>query len=65
MLPLDLHIVIGNLHIQVIGSKMLDVQVDCEFFPVRPHLQNIKTYTDNPQSSLKVNILSLDFNKML
>lgn len=38
MLPLDLHIVIGDLHIQVIRRKMLDIQVDCELFPVRPHL---------------------------
>lgn len=59
MLPLDLHIVFSHLHIQVIRSKMLDVQVDCELFPVRPHLQNIKTYTDNAVS--KLIFFTLDF----
>lgn len=38
MFALDLHIVVGDLHVQIIRSKMLDVQVDCELFPVRPHL---------------------------
>lgn len=38
VLALDLHVVVGDLHVQIIGSKMLDVQVDCELFPFRPHL---------------------------
>lgn len=35
----DLHIVISDLHIQVIRREMLDIQVDCELVPVRSHLQ--------------------------
>lgn len=50
MLALDLHIVVGDLHVQIIRSKVLDVQVDCELFPVRPHLQNTKTDADDPLS---------------
>lgn len=45
MFALDLHVVVGDLHVQIIGSKMLDVQVDCELFPVRPHLRKHQKQT--------------------
>lgn len=40
MLALDLHIVISDLNTELVRREVLDVQVDCEFIPVRPHLRN-------------------------
>lgn len=45
MLAPDLHIVIGDLYAELIGRKMLDVQVDCELVSVRPHLRKTKKHT--------------------
>lgn len=42
MLALDLHVVISDLHTELIRREVLDVQVDCELIPVRPHLGDIE-----------------------
>lgn len=43
MLALDLHIVVSDLHTELIGREVLDVQVDCELIPVRSHLRETDT----------------------
>lgn len=48
MLALDLQVVISDLHAQLIGGEVLDVQVDCKLVLVRPHL---KKHTDREVQS--------------
>ena len=40
VLALDLHVVVGDLHVELIWGEVLDVQVDAELVSVRPHLGN-------------------------
>lgn len=48
MLALDLHVVIADLHTEVFGWEVLDVQVDCELVPVRPHLFDTYKHRKDP-----------------
>lgn len=38
MLALDLHVVISDLHAELIRREVLDVQVDSVLVSIRPHL---------------------------
>ena len=40
MLALDLHIVISDLHTELIRREVLDVKEDSKLIPVRPHLRD-------------------------
>lgn len=44
VLALDLQVVIGDLHAQVVRREMLDIQVDCELLPVGPHLEETQAH---------------------
>lgn len=47
MLALDLHVVISDLHTELIRREVLGVQVDCELIPVRPHLRGAHKHRAN------------------
>lgn len=46
MLALDLHVVVSDLHPELIRREVLDVQVNCKLLFIRPHLRSIQTFSE-------------------